>query len=116
SFSQSVSGTPVRDAYRIVGGRIVQTAESFETHGAGLPSGIDEPGVTAWEHREGRFIIRMNRPISRLIVRTDRNYRNRLHLGEDDINLNDWPDQALELAVVPCERKPPCTAPVLAPR
>lgn len=102
SFIHSVSGTPVRDDYQIVTGRIVQTAETFQAHGAGLPSGSDEPGVTGWEHHNGRFIIRMHRPISRLIVRTDRNYRNRLHINDKEINLNSWSDQALELVVVPC--------------
>ena len=107
SFVHSVSGTPVEDAYRIIGDRIVQTAESFQTHGAGLPSGMDEPGVVGWEHHADRFVIRMHRPISKLIVRTDRNYRNRLLIGDVERNLNDWPDQALELAAEPCAWLPP---------
>jgi hypothetical protein len=102
SFIHSVSKTPVRDDYHIVDSRIVQVAETFQAHGAGLPSGIDEVGVTRWEHHDGKFVIRMERPISRLIVRTDRNYRNRLHIDGRNINLNQWDDQALELAIVPC--------------
>jgi hypothetical protein len=102
SFIHSVSHTPVRDHYQAVDCRIVQTAETFQAHGAGLPSGVDEPGATGWEHHNGQFIIRMQRPIPRLIVRTDRNYFNRLHIGHRKINLNAWEDQALELAIVPC--------------
>jgi hypothetical protein len=102
SFIHSVSQTPVRDHYRAVDWRIIQTAETFQAHGAGLPSGVDEPGATAWEHRDGRFVIHMERQIPRLVVRTDRNYRNRLHIGGLEVNLNGWDDQALELAVVPC--------------
>ena len=102
TFIHSVSKTPVKDDYRVTGGKIVQIAESFEAHGAGLPSGTEEPGVTGWEHCNGRFIIRMERPISRLIVRTDRDYRNRLLIEGTEINLNRWPNQALELVVGPC--------------
>ena len=102
SFIHSVSQTPVRDDYQAIDWRITQTAETFQAHGAGLPSGADEPGATGWEHRDGRFVIRMQRPIPRLIVRTDRNYHNRLHIGGREINLNAWEDQALELVIVPC--------------
>ena len=102
SFIHSVSLTPVRDHYQAVGRRIVQTAETFQAHGAGLPSGADEPDMTGWERHDGQFVIRMQRPIPRLIVRTDRNYFNRLNLGCRKINLNAWEDQALELTVVPC--------------
>lgn len=102
SFIHSVSETPVHDDYRLLEGRIVQTAERFQAHGAGLPSSIDEPGVTGWERQEQSFVVRMNRPISRLIVRTDRNYRNRLQVGGKEVDLNAWIDQALELAVMPC--------------
>ena len=102
SFIHSVSLTPVRDDYQAIDCRIVQTAERFQDHGAGLPSGADEPGATGWEHHNGHFIIRMQRPIPELIVRTDRNYRNRLHIGGREINLNAWEDQALEMAIVPC--------------
>jgi len=116
SFIHSVSGTPVQDEYRIVVDRIVQTAERYQAHGAGLPSGTDEPGVTEWYHQEGWFVIQMERPISRLIVRTDRNYRNRLRLDGSEINLNGWPDQALELVVVPCSEMSSCTTSVSAAR
>jgi hypothetical protein len=102
SFIHSVSQTPVRDDYQTLDYQIIQTAETFQAHGAGLPSGADETGVTGWELHDGHFIIRMQRPIPRLIVRTDRNYCNRLHIDGKEIDLNAWEDQALELAIVPC--------------
>ena len=102
SFIHSVSLTPVRDDYHANDFRIIQTSETFMAHGAGLPSGSDEPGVTGWEHSDGRFVIHMNRHIPKLIIRTDRNYCNRLHIGGREINLNDWDDQALELAIERC--------------
>lgn len=102
SFIHSVSQTPVRDDYQTIDFRIIQTAETFQTHGAGLPSGSDETGLTGWAHHGGRFVIRMQRPIPRLVVQTDRNYRNRLHIDGKEINLNEWDDQALELTIVPC--------------
>lgn len=102
SFIHSVSQTPVRDDYQALDLRIIQTAETFQAHGAGLPSGIDETGLTDWAHHDGQFVIRMQRHIPRLIVQTDRNYRNRLHIDGKEINLNDWDNQALELAIVPC--------------
>ena len=102
SFIHSVSLTPVRDDYRVADTGIVQTAEFFQAHGAGLPSGTNEGDITGWEQRDGHFVIRMHRPIPRLVVRTDRNYRNRLHVDGQTIDLNRWEDQALELVIVPC--------------
>ena len=102
TFIHSVSNTPVRDDYQTIDCRIIQTAETFQAHGAGLPSGIDEDDVTGWEHHDGQFVIRLKRHIPRLIVRTDRNYRNRLTIDAQEINLNGWADQALELTIGPC--------------
>lgn len=103
SFIHSVSQTPVIDYYQINNGKITQIAERFEHHGAGLPSHISEGNN--WQHKAGYFWLYMQRPIPQLIVRTDKQYRNRLHLGkpidrkENDkirtINLNQWDDTAL---------------------
>lgn len=90
AFIHSVSKTPVIDVYEIRKGRIVQTKEIFETHGAGLPSGPEEPWGYSWEKTDGHFIFHMQRPISKLIVRTDRFYQNRLIIGCRIINLNRW--------------------------
>lgn len=102
SFIHSVSGTPVRDDYRVHNGKVLQVSETFEAHGAGLPSGVWETNATGWEHRDGKFILRLQRPIGRLVVRTDRRYKNRLHLAGTVINLNQWEDQALELKIESC--------------
>ena len=104
TFIHSVSKTPVRDEYDINDSNIVQTAELFETHGAGLPSDIQDPGAVSWENRDGRFILHLKRPIPQLVVRIDRNYKNRLLLGRKEINLCQWEDQALELIVKSCDR------------
>lgn len=100
SFIHSVSGTPVRDDYLFDRGRIVQVAERFMAHGAGLPSHPDEPFGLAWEREGDAFLLRMHRPIQTLVVRTDGNYRNRLILGRRDVNLNQWEDQALLIRLV----------------
>jgi hypothetical protein len=99
SFIHSVSGTPVRSDYLIAQGRIIQIAEVFETHEAGLPYLAEEPDASDWERENGRFRLRMERPINHLVMRTDRRYRNRLHIGGRLIDLNRWGDRALELEI-----------------
>jgi hypothetical protein len=102
SFVHSVSLTPVRDDYRIEAGQIVQVAETFQTHEAGLPSLEQEADALGWEWQEGKFVLHMRRKIPHLVMRTDRQYRNRLHLGDEIIDLNQWNDQALELSIENC--------------
>ncbi len=126
SFIHSVSQTPVIDYYRLYNKNnmlhIVQIAERFEHHGAGLPSHVSEG--SNWQHRNGYFWLTMQRPITQLIVRTDKDYNNRLHLdkrgkrderGKRDkqfdpnnneqsvsIDLNQWPDAALWIQPIIC--------------
>ena len=99
SFIHSVSLTPVRDDYRIEADCIVQVAETFQTHEAGLPSLEQEADALGWEWQDGQFLLRMHRQIQHLVMRTDRQYRNRLHLADRIIDLNQWNDQALELSI-----------------
>ena len=99
SFIHSVSKTPVRDDYIIDGNKIIQITEIFEAHGAGLPSDTLDAGALGWEHRNGQFILRLHRPIPRLIVQTDMNYLNHLQLGQVDVDLNQWENQALEICI-----------------
>lgn len=99
SFIHSVSETPVRDCYNIRGAEIVQTRGYFRAHGAGLPSHPNEPGGLSWEKKGNEFVLHMKRPIPKLVVRTDRNYQNRLFIGKRIINLNQWEDQALLIYV-----------------
>ncbi|MCK5313025.1 MAG: DUF1850 domain-containing protein [Desulfobacteraceae bacterium] len=95
SFIHSVSKTRVTDVYEIQTGQIVQIKELFKDHGAGLPSNPDEPGGLYWEKDKDQFILHMKRPIPKLVVRTDKNYQNRLTLGSVTVDLNQWEDQAL---------------------
>ena len=100
SFLHSVSLTPVTDLYRIEGGAIRQTAEIFETHGAGLPSFAGDVGQTGWRREDGRFVIEMDRRFDRIQLRVSPDYRNRLAIADRDIDLAALPDSALGLA--PC--------------
>jgi hypothetical protein len=101
SFIHSVTRTPVQDIYRIESGGICQTSEIFESHCAGLPYSDQETNATRWKQQDGKFILHMERKIPRLVVRTDRNYKNRLHLPDRVIDLNQWEDQALLLDITP---------------
>lgn len=109
SFIHSVSETPVVDYYTIdKQNNIIQTSERFEHHGAGLPSNVSEG--SGWQKHDGYFWLTMQRPIPQLIVRTDKDYKNRLHLGRQlaatdsqlSIDLNQWQDGALWLQPLTC--------------
>lgn len=105
SFIHSVSLTPVTDYYRLIeaeDGRlsIKQTAETFIAHGQGLPSLVDEPDALSFENDNGQFVLKMDRDIGRLIVRTDKRFRNRLRTGNTTLNLNQWPDAGLRILPV----------------
>ncbi|OOV88010.1 DUF1850 domain-containing protein [Oceanospirillum linum] len=113
SFIHSVSLTPVRDLYQIENSTadagsenraralvILQTAEHFIAHGQGLPSMAGEPDATAFEHKNGEFILQLQRPIPDLIVRTDHRFKNRLHTGYTTVNLNQWPNTGLRIEPV----------------
>lgn len=100
SFIHSVTMTPVQDQYEVaLNGDIHQTSEIFESHCAGLPFSDQETGATFWEQKDGKFILHMKREIPKLVVRTDRRYRNRLHIQNRVIDLNQWEDQALLIEV-----------------
>jgi len=103
SFIHSVTVTPVRDNYIVTPEGICQTSEVFESHCAGLPYSDKEPDATKWEQLDGKFILHMERKIPKLVVRTDKNYKNRLHLPDQIINLNQWKDQALLLEIIPAD-------------
>ncbi|MGD9824310.1 DUF1850 domain-containing protein [Desulfobacter sp.] len=101
SFIHSVSKTRVIDVYEIRGKEIIQTREYFSAHGAGLPSSPDEPDGIRWGKQGSQFVLYMARPMPKLVVRTDKNYENRLKVPGLTINLNQWEDQALLLYSVP---------------
>ena len=99
SFIHSVSLTRVKDYYQIRQGKIIQTSEVFQAHGAGLPTSPDEPFGTGFVKTQDGFVLYMERPISTLVVRTDKRYENRLSLGDVTVDLNQWEDQALMIFV-----------------
>ncbi|TKW64297.1 MAG: DUF1850 domain-containing protein [Paracoccus denitrificans] len=104
SFIHSVSRTPVRDVYRVEAGEIIQTHEIFTAHGAGLPSVADDVGVTAWRHKDGRFVLDMRRPTGPIHLRVQAQYENTLHIAGTDLALADLGVPALTLA--PCDKEP----------
>lgn len=80
SFRHSVTLRPVVDRYVVdPGGAIRQTAEEFDQHGPGLPASA-EPG-RPWQRRGDVWIVPLDRPIDRLVVRVDPAAENRLYAG-----------------------------------
>ncbi|WP_373084727.1 DUF1850 domain-containing protein [Sneathiella sp.] len=94
-FIHSVSKTEVEDKYHFSGERIIQNAEIFEAHGAGLPSLKNEVNETSWSHVDGKFVLALDRPIDTLIIRVNPEYRNRLTFKNTTIDLTQWGRRAL---------------------
>ncbi len=106
-FIHSVSMTPVRDDYRLRDGRITQVGETFQAHGAGLPSGLDEaPDALAWTQDGEGFHLTLDRAIEDLVVRVDPDYGNALQVDGQSIDLSRWGRMAIRLRPVPdCDRQ-----------
>lgn len=104
TFIHSVSLTPVIDKYIVVSKdgefSILQTAEHFFAHGQGLPSLVNEPDAYSFETKNNEFILKLNREIHDLIVRTDSRFKNRLHTADDVVNLNQWSDIGLHIVPI----------------
>lgn len=100
-FVHSVSLTPVRDIYQIEKDQIIQIAEIFSAHGAGLPSQLNEVDATEWQHQDGQFMLHMRRSIPTLIVRVQADYQNRLIIGQQSYLLAEWHEGAVQLQ--PCQ-------------
>ncbi len=105
SFIHSVSRTPVTDRYRVIDGRIVQTAEEFQAHGAGLPSIGNDIGATGWRHENGRFILDLDRETGPIPLRIQAQFLNTLHIGDRELPLASLGYGALTLA--PCDEELP---------
>ncbi|MEO9273378.1 DUF1850 domain-containing protein [Marinomonas sp. 5E14-1] len=108
TFIHSVSLTPVTDQYVVIKEEgklsILQTAERFYAHGQGLPSLVNEPDAYTFESNNGEFILKLNRAIPDLIVRTDVRFKNKLHTADVTVNLNKWSDIGLHIVpIVSCE-------------
>ena len=101
SFLHSVSLTNVTDIYRIEAKEIIQIAEIFSQHGAGLPSQKSDVGVLDWVHSDGLFKITLDRKVSPLVIRVQRGYQNTLTQDGHDYMMSDWAYGALLLT--PCD-------------
>ncbi|MFX0544171.1 DUF1850 domain-containing protein [Roseovarius sp. S1116L3] len=105
SFIHSVSRTPVTDVYRVENGEILQTAEIFVAHGAGLPSIANDVDATGWRHEDGQFILDMRRKTGPIPLRIQAEFKNTLHIGGTALPLADLGHSALTLA--PCDEEIP---------
>lgn len=103
SFIHSVSRTLVIDQYRVEAGQIVQTAEVFQAHGAGLPSIANDMDATGWRHEDGHFILDMRRPTGPIPLRIQAQFRNTFHTTDTDLPLASLGYSALTLA--PCDEE-----------
>jgi hypothetical protein len=104
TYRQSVTRTPVEERYRVDGDAIVETEIRFEQHGPGLPT---EPDAgERWVHRDGRFIVSMNRWFPHVVMRVDADTQPILAAGADAIDLAQWGNRALVLRALrnPCPR------------
>ncbi len=101
SFLHSVSLTPVVDHYEIRATAIHQTAEVFETHGAGLPSFTGDVGETGWRMEDDKFVLEMDRQFRRIQLRIQREYLNSLQINDQNVTLADFGANSIGLGV--CE-------------
>jgi hypothetical protein len=102
-WRHSVTLTMVRDAYVLTPeGEIRQVEERFAAHGPGMAH--DGAG---WRREGGEYVLPLDRPIDRLILRAAPEHRNRLRAGDAEIDLTRWPGQPLELTPVPCSLQEP---------
>lgn len=93
--------TPVVDVYRLDSAGVVQTAEIFQAHGAGLPSFAGDIGEQGLRHEDGKFILDMARQFDDIRVRVQKEYNNTLHIGTQSIQLADL--GAGVLILFPCK-------------
>jgi hypothetical protein len=97
--THSVTLRPVEARYVVRGNAIVQTAEVFDEHGPGM-STAPGPGERLDTVREGgstRFVLHMQRPIPRLVVRLHERPAFRLDVAGHGIDLGQWRTRSVEL-------------------
>lgn len=110
-YTHSVTLRAVESRYEIRAGRIVQTAEVFDQHGPGMATEplAGERLDTLRDAAGVRYVITMQRPIERLIVRVQKLPAQKLMVGDEALDLTRFGDRALEL-------KPRCgSAPISSP-
>jgi hypothetical protein len=98
SYRHSVTLSEVTADYVVEdGGTIHQTTERFTDLGPGMAhdGAVLEPGGA-------QFVVSLDRPIERLILRSSTAAANRLSAGEWQIDLTRWPNEPLEIIASPC--------------
>lgn len=101
-WRHSVTLDPVLARYVLDSTGIRQTEERFASHGPGLAHDAE-----GWRREGDSFVLPLDRPIDRLILRSAPRYENRLLLAGQDIDLTRWPGQPLELTPLPCKEPAP---------
>ena len=96
TYVHSVTRTPVVERYHIDGNEIVQTGIEFEQHGPGLPTEADPGGTFA--HRDGRFIVTMQRRFPAIVMQVHADQAPRLVADSRTRDLAQWGNRALALA------------------
>jgi hypothetical protein len=98
-YTHSVTLRPVESRYVVRDNSILQTAEVFDEHGPGM-STAPGPGERLETVRSGeatRFVLHMQRPIARLVVRLHETPAFRLLAEGRSIDLGQWQARSVEL-------------------
>ncbi|MET0346705.1 MAG: DUF1850 domain-containing protein [Casimicrobiaceae bacterium] len=95
TYIHSVTRTPVDEVYRVEGLRIVETEIRFDQHGPGLPTAPDAGGT--FEHRDGKFVARVNRTFDTIVMRVHADQQPALIAGAQSLDLARWGNRALAL-------------------
>ena len=95
TYIHSVTRTPVDEVYRVEGLRIVETEIRFVQHGPGLPTAPDAGGT--FEHRDGKFVVRLNRSFDTIVMRVHADQQPALIAGAQSLDLARWGNRALAL-------------------
>ena len=99
SYVHSVTRTPVRERYLVAGREIVETEMRFEQHGPGLPTEADAGGT--FTRSDGVFVVTMDRRFAEIVMQVHADQSPRLTAGSRSIDLAQWGNRALMLAVLP---------------
>ncbi|MFN3937563.1 MAG: DUF1850 domain-containing protein [Gemmobacter sp.] len=98
SWRHSVTLTPVVARYAIDDSGLRQIDERFAAHGPGLAH-----EAKGWRREGEEFVVPLDRPVPRLILRAAPEHENRLRLPGALIDLTIWPGTPLEILPLPCE-------------
>ena len=98
-YTHSVTLRPIESRYEIRAGRIVQTAETFDQHGPGMATEplAGERLDTVRDAAGVRYVMTMQRPIARMIVRVQALPAQTLVVNAEALELMRFGERALEL-------------------